>query len=136
MTTAGVPPAEDGPTPAEVWAAALALLDRAGTWEELRGDLDRQGHLARLSGDQRQALAERWDRREVARLDDAALIADLTHWAEGRGQAAHPLGFRAPKPEALVAEARARGWFVRDLPGERVVVSPPQGKPLVLSRLA
>jgi hypothetical protein len=118
--------------PGEEWDVASRLLESAGTWEELRGDLDRLGILATLDADRRRELAERWERREAARLSDQDLTRDLAHWAHGRGQADHPLGFNAPKPATLVAEAQARGWFCQNLPGGKTLVNPPLSKPLVI----
>ncbi|WP_041796001.1 hypothetical protein [Pararhodospirillum photometricum] len=111
---------------------ALEHLSRAGTWEELRADLDRQGILQALGSEGRQALGLAWEHREVTSLDDGALAADLCHWAQGGDRRNHPRGFQAPRPAVLVAEAARRGWFTRRLPGGRCVVNPPGSPPLVV----
>ncbi len=117
------------------WAIALRTLAVAGTWEELRGDLDRAGILSRLTGEERQMLGDAWAAREAGAMDDAALARDLAWWAAGGRPDDHPLGFRAPRPPVLVAEADRRGWFVRRLPGGKALVNPPDSKPLTLTGL-
>ncbi|GEO79966.1 hypothetical protein [Pararhodospirillum oryzae] len=117
---------------AAVWALALATLEAAETWEGLRADLERHGVLRRLASDQRQALAERWEARVVRQWDDQTLAGELRFWARGGDRHAHPLGFQAPRPAVLVAEAGHRGWFVRILSGGRVVVNAPETEPMVL----
>ncbi|MCF8483500.1 MAG: hypothetical protein K9H25_24005 [Rhodospirillum sp.] len=114
------------------WTTALRMMDTAGTWEELRGDLDRLGILGVLDADQRRTLAALWEERGVANLGDHALVQDLTHWASGLGRTDHPLGFKAPRPDTLVAEAARRGWFTKPLPGGKTIVNPPEGKPLIV----
>jgi hypothetical protein len=116
----------------EEWHKALRLMETAGTWEELRGDLDRLGLINALDADQRQTLATLWDQRGVAALSNQALVEDLAHWASGLGRAEHPLGFKAPPPDTLVAEATRRGWFTKPLPGGKTIVNPPDGKPLIV----
>ncbi|WP_413206089.1 hypothetical protein [Rhodospirillum sp. A1_3_36] len=118
--------------PGEEWNTALRLMEAAGTWEELRGDLERLGLISALNADQRRALATLWDQRGVAALSDQALVENLAHWASGLGRAEHPLGFKAPHPDALVAEATHRGWFTKSLPGGKTIVNPPDGKPLIV----
>ncbi|MBK1666275.1 hypothetical protein CKO38_10795 [Rhodospirillum rubrum] len=114
------------------WQTALRVMAAAGTWEEMRGDLERLGVLGRLDGAQRLDLARLWERRGVEALDDRRLAEDLRHWAAGLGPTDHPLGFLAPRPAALAAEAARRGWFQRPLPGGRTLINPPDGKPVLL----
>lgn len=123
------------PAGAGDWQAALYLMDRADTWEALRSWLKALGIVDRLSLEERQDLGVYWERKEAFRLDDPDLIRDLEHWAAGKTRNDHPKGFQAPRPSVLVTEAAARGWFTRELPGNRYLVNPPNKKPITLSEV-
>jgi hypothetical protein len=114
---------------------ARAMLAEAPSWQELRRRLDAAGLTQRLGGGAVTALLAEWQRHEAAGLADAALTAELRHWAEGGGYAEHMRGYNAVPPTVLVEEARRRGWFVRPLGSGGAVVNAPDGRPLVIKAL-
>lgn len=109
---------------------AMALFDSAETWPKLRQALNEADLTDRLGADGLQRLADLWRGRRTRALDDAALISDLTFWADGGDLPDHPDGFEAPLPADLVAEARRRDWFVRALDSGGWVVNAPDGRPI------
>jgi hypothetical protein len=115
-----------------VRSRALQLLAEAPTWHELRRVLDAEGLVDRLGAAGMQALLEEWHRRAAKALNDIELRIELSFWAEGGSYAEHLKGFQAISPDALVAEARARGWFVRVGESGRAIVNPPGARPLVV----
>lgn len=117
---------------AAVRERAVQLLARAPTWHELRRALESEGLVDRLGAAGMQFLLEEWHRRAANALNDIELRIELGFWAEGGGYAEHLKGFQAIPPTALVAAARARGWFVRIGESGRAIVNPPGAKPLVV----
>lgn len=116
-----------------VRARAQDLLVRAPTWHAFRRLLDAEGLTDRLGADGMLALLAAWNRRAAAALSDIELRVELGFWADGGSYASHLRGFQAIPPADLVAEARARGWFVRIGDSGKGVVNPPDGKPLVIN---
>lgn len=114
---------------------ALALLNGAGTWYELRDSLKERGLDSHLSAAEKQDLLSAWHAREARGLTEAKLADELAFWAGGGTFDKHLDGWQAVSPRALVDEAKRRGWFVRSL-ASGAVVNPPEGRPLVLSSLA
>lgn len=117
--------------PTSILAEALRLLAGAGTWHELRQSLTERSLDTALSAADMDALLAAWHRRCAAALSDQALTQELRYWHDGGTFADHLEGFQAVPPEALVAEAAHRDWFVRTL-GSGAVVNPPDGKPLMI----
>lgn len=117
---------------AAVRERAVQLLARSPTWHELRRALESEGLVDRLGAAGMQSLLEEWHRRAANALNDIELRIELGFWAEGGGYAEHLKGFQAIPPMALVAAARARGWFVRIGESGRAIVNPPGAKPLVV----
>lgn len=122
-------------TPSSALTEALRLLSGAGTWHELRQSLSERGLDKSLSAPEIEALLDAWHCRSASALDDRSLLNELRFWHDGGTFSSHLQGFQAVPPEALVAEAETRGWFVRIL-GSGAVVNPPEGKPLMIRSLA
>lgn len=111
---------------------AEELLARAANWHEYRRLLEGEGLLDRLGPEGIQAMLAAWNARAAAALSDAELQVELGFWAEGGSYAAHLRGYQAIPPAELVAQARARGWFVRVGASGTALVNPPEGRPLTL----
>ena len=109
------------------------LLDSARTWPEAKGKIERAPVSAHLDAAGWQAALQSWHRKAAARLSEHQLVDDLRHWSEGRSYTDHLDGYNALPPLALIAEARRRGWFVRELSGGGSVVSLPGGGVLRLA---
>jgi len=121
------------PEPSDpIWERATTLLARAPTWHELRRALEAEGLVDRLGGAGMQALLDVWHARAAAALTDVELRIELGFWAGGGTYAAHLRGFQAIPPTVLVAQARARGWFVRQGASGKAIVNPPGARPLVI----
>ncbi|MGE4528118.1 MAG: hypothetical protein AB7D00_07100 [Rhodospirillaceae bacterium] len=115
-----------------IWERALTLLERAPTWHELRRALEAEGLVDRLGGAGMQDLLAEWHARAAAALNDVELRIELGFWAEGGTYAEHLRGFQAIPPAVLVAQARARGWFVKQGASGKAIVNPPGARPLVV----
>lgn len=111
---------------------AMELVERAPTWHEYRRLLDLEGLVDRLGADGMLAVLDHWHCRAAAALSDVELRIELGFWAEGGGYAEHLKGFQAIPPTHLVAQAQARGWFVRVGGSGNAVVNPPGARPLVI----
>ena len=79
-----------------------------------------------------QDLLDLWHQRAAGALNDIELRIELGFWAHGGTYAQHLRGYQAIPPAALVAQARARGWFVRVGESGNAVVNPPGARPLAL----
>ncbi len=118
--------------PGSARARALHLLMASPTWHELRRALEDEGLVDRLGAAGMQSLLEEWHSRAANALNDIELRIELSFWSEGGSYAEHLKGFQAISPGALVAAARARGWFVRVGESGRAIVNPPGARPLVV----
>lgn len=111
---------------------ALDLIERSPTWHEYRRILDAEGLVDRLGADGMLDLLDEWNRRAALALSDVELRVELGFWAERGCYAEHLKGFQAIPPAHLVAQAEARGWFVRIGASGNAVVSPPGSRPLAI----
>lgn len=111
---------------------AMELIERAPTWHEYRRLLESEGLVDRLGADGMLSVLDRWHGRAAAALSDVELRIELGFWAEGGGYAEHLKGFQAIPPTHLVAQAQARGWFVKVGGSGNAVVNPPGARPLVI----
>lgn len=113
---------------------ALTLLAGAGTWHELRHSLQERKLDLTLGPEDMEILRDAWHTRLTQAMSDAALVQELTFWAQGGGFDSHLDGFQAVPPTALLDEARNRNWFVRRLPSA-AIVNPPEHKPITLKTI-